>query len=99
MDVLWSDDFSERSLEDVIASIVENRAWAKSLRERTTALVETRLAKTITKEEYDAGRQRATDDSAECKRRKEILCRDLDKREKGRPLSMPSLRVDLESVT
>ena len=80
---LWSDDFSGLSLEAVLAVAAENRAWNKRLREGMAALVTTRLAKTITREEYAASRQRANEDAVECKRREEILVRDIDNRQKA----------------
>src|ERR1700682_2386804 len=52
----WPDDFSEVSHEDVLTFMAENRAWNKRLREQTVMLVNTRLAKTITQEEYAARR-------------------------------------------
>ena len=75
MDSVWSDDvsgLSSRELSDVVA---ENRAWGKSLREGTQALVQARLAKTITHEEYAASRARANAESAECNRRRDLLAR------------------------
>ena len=77
----WSDDFSGLSLEGLLKVMAENRAWNKRLREETMALVNTRLSKTITQEEYVASRQQANLDAAECKRRGDILARDISKRE------------------
>src|SRR6266849_2034970 len=48
----WSEDFSSRSLEDVIRSQAENRAWNKELRERNTTLVNNRLSHLIDQVEY-----------------------------------------------
>jgi hypothetical protein len=64
--------------------LAENRAWNKRLREGTAALVNARLAKTITQEEYATSRQRGHEDSAECNRRQQMLFRDLDSRENER---------------
>ena len=46
-------------------------------------LVNTRLAKTITQEEYAARRNRTNHDAAECQRRAEMLVKDMALRERG----------------
>ena len=84
MCLMSTQDLAKLSLEEILEFLAENRAWKKRLREGTAALVNARLAKAITREEYAASRERANDDSAECKRREEMLLGDLDKREKGR---------------
>jgi len=79
----WPDDFSGLSDQVVLNYMNENRAWNKTLRERTVALVNTRLAKTITKEEYASKRNRGSKDTAECSRRASMLVRDMAIRERG----------------
>ena len=79
----WPDDLSGLSHQAVLDYMAENRAWNKSLRERTVALVNTRLAKTITKEEYASKRNRSNKDTAECWRRASMLVRDMALRERG----------------
>ena len=79
----WPDDFSGLSHQDVLTFMAENRAWNKRLRERTAALVNTRLAKTITQEEYASRRNRTNQDAAECKRRADMLVKDMALRERG----------------
>jgi hypothetical protein len=79
----WPDDFSGLSDRVVLNYMAENRAWNKRLRERTVALVNTRLAKTITKEEYASKRNRDNNDAAECSRRASMLARDMAIRERG----------------
>jgi hypothetical protein len=79
----WSDDLSGLSNQAVLNFMAENRAWNKMLRDGTAALVNTRLAKTITKEEYAARRNRTNKDAAECYRRAVMLVRDLAIRERG----------------
>ena len=79
----WPDDFSEVSHEGVLTFMAENRAWNKRLRERTAMLVNTRLAKTITQEEYAARRYRTNRDAAECQRRADMLVKDMAIRQKG----------------
>ena len=79
----WPDDLSGLSHQAVLNYMAENRAWSKRLREGTAALVNTRLAKTITKEEYDSTRNRTNQDAAECHRRAVMLVRDMAIRERG----------------
>jgi hypothetical protein len=79
----WADDLSRMSHTHVLNVMDENRAWNKRLREETSALVNTRLAKTITQEEYVSRRDHTKDDVAECKRRAGILVRDMAIRERG----------------
>jgi hypothetical protein len=79
----WPDDLSGLSDQAVLNYVAENRAWHKRLREGTAALVNTRLAKTITKEEYASRRNRTNQDMAECFRRASVLVRDISIRERG----------------
>jgi hypothetical protein len=79
----WPDDLSGLSHQVVLNCMAENRAWNKRLREGTVALVNTRLAKTITQEEYASNRKRTNQDAAECFRRASMLVRDLAIRERG----------------
>ena len=79
----WPDDLSGLSDQVVLNYMAENRAWNKRLRERTVALVNTRLAKTITKEEYASKRNHNNNDAAECWRRASMLVRDMAIRERG----------------
>jgi len=79
----WPDDLSGLSQQAVLNYMAENRAWNKRLREGTVALVNTRLAKTITQEEYASNRERTNQDVAECFRRARMLVRDLAIRERG----------------
>ena len=71
--LLWRDDFSTSSLEEVMQYQTENRAWSKELRDRTNALVNSRLANQITQADYLASRQLARQDAVECQRRAAIL--------------------------
>jgi len=72
-----SQDFSGRSLEDVLRIEAENRAWNKRLRLETTALVDRRLAKQISQEEYTLLRRSASEDAAECKRQRTVLVNEI----------------------
>jgi hypothetical protein len=82
---LWPDDLSALNDQAILNFMTENRAWNKRLREETAALVKTRLAKTITKEEYASKRNHTQKDAEECYRRSVMLIRDLAVRER-RPL-------------
>ena len=68
----------------------ENRAWNKILRARATNLVNTRLAKTISMEDYTASRQSASSEAAECKRRAMVLLQEIERRA-SRPLPQINL--------
>jgi hypothetical protein len=76
----WPEDLSKCSLEEVFRSESENRAWNKELRLRTTALVNSRLAKDISPDEYALSRQISKDDAAECKRRGALLVKEIRSR-------------------
>ena len=69
----WTDDLSTLSPEDVLRLEMQNREWGKGLRRGTALLVNSRLAKQISLEEYAAKRQNARDEEAECRRRTTIL--------------------------
>jgi len=81
----WTDDLSERSRAEILLFDTENRAWNKALRGRAAALVNSRLAKEISLEEYTNCRQRENENAAECKRRGTILVAEMSRR--NRPLS------------
>ena len=87
----WPDDLSALSDQAILNYMAENRTWNKRLRERTVALVNTRLAKTITKEEYTIKRNRSNEDTEECRRRAGMLLRDIALRERGQfpPATIP----------
>jgi hypothetical protein len=74
---LGSENFSAFSLEEICKSQNENRAWHKELRLRATALVNNRLAKLISRDEYAANRKADVEDAAECKRRATILVNEI----------------------
>jgi hypothetical protein len=78
-----ADDLSRMSHKHVLNVMAENREWNKRLREATSALVNTRLARTITQEEYASRRNDTNFDVAECKRRAGILVKDMAIRERG----------------
>lgn len=76
----WPDDLSTCTLEEIFTSETDNRAWYKELRLQNTALVNNRLAKTISQDEYALTRRLTTEAAAECKRRGAILVREISRR-------------------
>ena len=75
----WPDNIEGRSLDEMFRLQAENRAWSKQLRLESQVLVNTRLAKTISMEEYTASRQQAAENSSECKRRAATLSREIER--------------------
>ena len=73
----WSEDLSQRSLKEIIVLQAENRAWQRELRHRSTALVNSKLAKQISPEEYATKRKVAKDEADECKRQGSILANEV----------------------
>jgi hypothetical protein len=86
----FPENIAVRSLDEIFAIQAENRAWNKELRALASALVNTRLAKGISLEDYTASRQRATHEAAECKRRAMLLLNEIDRRA-ARPLPQINL--------
>jgi hypothetical protein len=76
----WPENIEERSLEEMFQLQAENRAWSKQLRIEAQVLVNTRLAKGITLEEYASSRLVAAEHSAECRRRAATLSREIENR-------------------
>ena len=70
---LWPDDFSAITLEEILRYQLENRAWSKELRGRSTVLVNKRLANEITQDDYLTNRKVTRQESEECQRRAAIL--------------------------
>jgi len=83
---LWREDVATFSLDEVFEQVVENRVWSKELRRRNNSLVNSRLAKEITQDDYMAERKLAHADATECRRRATILDAQLVLRT-GRPLT------------
>jgi hypothetical protein len=76
----WPDDLAACTLEEIFSSEMDNRAWYKQLRLQNTALVNNRLAKAISQDEYVVTRRETTAAAAECKRRGAILVREITRR-------------------
>jgi len=70
---LWPDDFSTITLEEILRYQLENRAWSKELRGRSTVLVNKRLANEITQDDYMTNRKLTKQEAEECQRRAAIL--------------------------
>ena len=70
---LWSDDLANHTLEDILLSQTENRAWSKELRLGIGVVVASRLANKISLEEYTVDRKRFNEDMAECRRRASVI--------------------------
>ncbi len=81
----WPDKIEERSLDEMFRLQASNRAWSKQLRQESQVLVNSRLAKVISMEEYSSGREEAAKQTAECRRRAESLSKLIENRG-ARPL-------------
>ncbi len=69
----WSQDFSGCGLDEILRLQTENRMWSKELRRKSNALVNGRLAKNMSQDDYMAGRKRVHEDTAECRNRANLL--------------------------
>ncbi len=69
----WREDLSGCTLEEVFGRQAENREWSKELRRKSNLLVNSRIAKAISQDEYIAGRALAHEDLDECHRRAAVL--------------------------
>jgi hypothetical protein len=70
---LWPDDFSTVTLEEILRYQLENRAWSKELRLRSSVLVNKRLANEITQDDYLTNRKLTRQEAEECQRRAAVL--------------------------
>ena len=57
--MIWRDDFSASTFEDVMRCLAENIVWSRQLRSDRTAATAKRLSKQITFEEYQAIKKEA----------------------------------------
>jgi len=76
----WPENIEEGSLDEMFRLQACNRAWSKQLRQESQVLVNKRLAKDISMEEYSASRELAAQQSAECRRRADWLSRQIESR-------------------
>jgi hypothetical protein len=79
---LWTGELPQRSIEEVLQTRAANSQWSKELRKQLTVLVDSRLAKRISQDEYELDRQQHNLDTAECKRRQMLLDNELTHRDK-----------------
>jgi hypothetical protein len=87
--LIWCEDISTFSLEEVFQRQVENRVWSKELRRKNNALVNSRLANEITLADYQMERRLVGEETAECRRRAGVIDAQIILRT-GRPL-VPAL--------
>jgi len=71
--LLWRDDFSTSTLEEILRYQIENRAWSKELRYRSSMLVNKRLSNEISQADYLVNRKLTRKETEECQRRAAIL--------------------------
>lgn len=76
----WPENIEEGSLDEMFRLQACNRAWSKQLRQESQVLVNKRLAKDISMEEYSASRELAAQQSTECRRRADWLSRQIESR-------------------
>jgi hypothetical protein len=89
-----SDTLSGSSLEQVLRAETENRAWSKTLRQQARELLNSRLGKAISFEEYTVFRLQASKDAAECKQQGRILGDEIRSRdERYVPRSNPEMNA------
>ena len=74
----WRGDVAATDLEEAKLWQAENRAWSKDIRQRVSALVDSRLAKSISQAEYHIDRKRFDDEAVECRRRAALIEKQLD---------------------
>lgn len=82
---LWLEDLTVCSTEEIHRAQEENRRWSKSLRTQLAELVNRRLAKQITSEEYSTKRRDVAEEEHECRRRTEKLNREVGIRSRYQP--------------
>ena len=76
----WPEDLSMNTLQEVIGFEALNQASSKGVRVRTRAMVNSKLAGEISRDEYLLRRTLARNDTAECKRRRKLLLSELANR-------------------
>jgi len=71
--LLWREDISTCTLEEMLGLKDENRAWGKELRVKNIALVNSRLANAITQADYREDRKVGHEAAAEWQRRTNLI--------------------------
>jgi hypothetical protein len=77
----WSEDFSGFSLEQIVKLQMDNRAWNRTLRLQSSALVNSRLANQIDRDGYIERRKTSQAEAMECRRRSDILLNEISTRQ------------------
>ncbi|MBI4890034.1 MAG: hypothetical protein HY821_05360 [Acidobacteria bacterium] len=76
-----TDDLSTLSDADVLSLQIQSRNWRRDLRHTLAELVDRRMAKQISYEEYTAGRQAAKEQREECEERVAALNAEVRRRD------------------
>lgn len=79
----WPEDLSSWSLDELQRCRTEYRAMAAQLRQEAAALINRRLAKQISMEDYVSGRKLEAESASECKRRSVALENEIATRRSG----------------
>lgn len=82
---IWSEDSSLFTIEEIVRSQNENRAWRKELQSKVNVLIDTKLAKQISLATYANERNLLKQGFAECERRSRKLGNEaLGRRRRGK---------------
>lgn len=81
----WPEDLSSWSLDELQRHRTECRAAAAQLRHELASLINSRLAKQISMEDYVAHRKQSADSASECKRRSVALENEIASRRLSSP--------------
>jgi hypothetical protein len=73
----WLGDFANASMDEVVRYQAENRGWYKEIRLKNNELVNRKLAKHISPEEYAVHRKEIKEHEAECRRRGDLLLNEI----------------------
>lgn len=76
----WAEDLTFCTTEEILQAQEENREWSKALRSERAALVNGRLKKEFSSEQYVAQRTRMGEQERECRRRAGKLLQEIDVR-------------------
>jgi|ERR1035438_778465 hypothetical protein len=77
----WTEDISKCTSDEISRAHGENRAWYKDIRRKANAMVESRLAKEMGREEYVEKRKVSNADVTECARRARAIVTEITSRE------------------
>ncbi|MBL8230755.1 MAG: hypothetical protein JNL98_19840 [Bryobacterales bacterium] len=76
----WAEDLTVCTTEEILQAQEKNREWSKALRSERAALVNDRLKKEISSEQYAAHRSKVGEEERECRRRAGKLLQEIDVR-------------------